>query len=117
MVFQLCFSSHYACVIIIILMDLVWNYNIEMEFRKATFAKRSDRYPRNDRTQGERGSRSGGSRYGGSSSGGSRYGGSSSGGSRYGGSSSGGSRYGGSSSGGSRYGGSSSGGSRYGGSS
>src|SRR3990170_2593180 len=78
-----------------------------MEFRKATFAKRSDRYPRNDRTQGEQGSRSGGSRYGGSSSGGSRYGGSSSGGSRYGGSSSGGSRYGGSSSGGSRYGGSS----------
>jgi len=64
-----------------------------MEFRKATFAKRSDRYPRNDRTQGEQGSRSGGSRYGGSSSGGSRYGGSSSGGSRYGGSSSGGSRF------------------------
>src|SRR3990170_4756031 len=78
-----------------------------MEFRKARFAKRSDRYPRNDRTQGEQGSRSGGSRYGGSSGGGSRYGGSSGGGSRYGGSSSGGSRYGGSSSGGSRYGGSS----------
>src|SRR3972149_6280788 len=88
-----------------------------MEFRKARFAKRSDRYPRNDRTPGEQGSRSGGSRYGGSSGGGSRYGGSSGGGSRYGGSSSGGSRYGGSSSGGSRYGGSSSGGSRYGGSS
>src|SRR3972149_1218885 len=87
MVFQLCFSSHYACIIIIILMDLISNYNIEMEFRKARFAKRSDRYPRNDRTQGEQGSRSGGSRYGGSSSGGSRYGGSSSGGSRYGGSS------------------------------
>src|SRR3972149_6429912 len=78
-----------------------------MEFRKARFAKRSDRYPRNDRTQGEQGSRSGGSRYGGSSGGGSRYGGSSGGGSRYGGSSSGGSRYGGSSGGGSRYGGSS----------
>src|SRR3970282_2224353 len=58
-----------------------------MEFRKARFAKRSDRYPRNDRTQGEQGSRSGGSRYGGSSGGGSRYGGSSGGGSRYGGSS------------------------------
>jgi len=84
-----------------------------MEFRKARFAKRSDRYPRNDRTQGQQGSRSGGSRYG-SSGGGSRYGGSSGGGSRYG-SSGGGSRYG-SSSGGSRYG-SSSGGSRYGGSS
>ncbi|MGI0098079.1 MAG: hypothetical protein ACREAJ_06820, partial [Nitrosopumilaceae archaeon] len=71
-----------------------------MEFRKARFAKRSDRYPRNDRTQKDGyGSSSGGSRYGGSSSGGSRYGGSSSGGSRYGGSSSGGSRYGGSSSG------------------
>src|SRR3990172_5396491 len=68
-----------------------------MEFRKARFAKRSDRYPRNDRTQGEQGSRSGGSRYGGSSGGGSRYGGSSGGGSRYGGSSGGGSRYGGSS--------------------
>src|SRR3989304_2860668 len=54
-----------------------------MEFRKARFAKRSDRYPRNDRTQGEQGSRSGGSRYGGSSGGGSRYGGSSGGGSRY----------------------------------
>src|SRR3989304_6078912 len=77
MVFQLCFSSHYACIIIIILMDLISNYNIEMEFRKARFAKRSDRYPRNDRTQGEQGSRSGGSRYGGSSGGGSRYGGSS----------------------------------------
>src|SRR3989337_466370 len=88
-----------------------------MEFRKARFAKRSDRYPRNDRTQGEQGSRSGGSRYGGSSGGGSRYGGSSGGGSRYGGSSGGGSRYGGSSGGGSRYGGSSGGGSRYGGSS
>src|SRR3990172_5974094 len=36
-----------------------------MEFRKARFAKRSDRYPRNERTQGEQGSRSGGSRYGG----------------------------------------------------
>src|SRR3989337_3413302 len=68
-----------------------------MEFRKARFAKRSDRYPRNERTQGEQGSRSGGSRYGGSSGGGSRYGGSSGGGSRYGGSSGGGSRYGGSS--------------------
>src|SRR3972149_2453580 len=85
MVFQLCFSSHYACIIITILMDLISNYNIEMEFRKARFAKRSDRYPRNDRTQGEQGSRSGGSRYGGSSGGGSSYGGSSSGGSRYGG--------------------------------
>ena len=75
-----------------------------MEFRKARFAKRSDRYQSNDRTQkSEHGSRSGSSRYGGSSSGGSRYGGSSSGGSRYGGSSSGGSRYGGSSSGGSRF--------------
>src|SRR3972149_81283 len=64
-----------------------------MEFRKARFAKRSDRYPSNDRTQSERGSRSGGSRYGGSSGGGSRYGGSSGGGSRYGGSSGGGSRF------------------------
>ena len=39
-----------------------------MEFRKARFAKRSDRYQSNDRTQkSEHGSRSGGSRYGGSS--------------------------------------------------
>jgi len=46
-----------------------------MEFRKARFAKRSDRYPRNERTQGQQGSRRGGSRYGGSSrfSAGSRF--------------------------------------------
>jgi CxxC-x17-CxxC domain-containing protein len=46
-----------------------------MEFRKARFAKRSDRYPRNDRTQGKQGSRSGGSRYSASSrfSAGSRF--------------------------------------------
>jgi len=37
---------------------------LELEFRKARFAKRADRYPRNDRTQGRQGSRSGSSRYG-----------------------------------------------------
>ncbi|HXV67056.1 MAG TPA: CxxC-x17-CxxC domain-containing protein [Nitrosopumilaceae archaeon] len=60
-----------------------------MEFRKERFGKRSDRYPRNDRTQkGQRGSRTSGSRYGRDSGEGSRYGRDSSEGSRYGGGSS-----------------------------